>query len=234
MNIRERLNRCVDYWEADLEYAVGLATDRGFKLTEKDIGYSGFWSQGDGLAFSSRIDWDKFLAYHKTFAEELPVWYLIITANASDVRVRTILDSRHNGATVDIELDFAHDIIESGLLAGECVDDIGLSWKELEDFIESAHNDVAHDMYKSLQDDYEYCEQAQREGIKEEILEEFREELTEFLNKLVLPCTWAEVKDALEGDIDHEDISELDLLKHVGNGRYDLTETARVFLTPTN
>lgn len=58
-----------EWWDSEYEYFIDKWEKQGLVVAAKDICWSGFWSQGDGLGFSGYMRADEFMekhGYHET------------------------------------------------------------------------------------------------------------------------------------------------------------------------
>lgn len=232
-----------DWWyEDELEYFVSEAKTRGIEIdmepdrVTKDkkqlyrpaISFSGFYSQGDGLAFDADINWPVFFEANPSFKTEETAWYLLLVSNPSYVTGGVERTGRNSNCfTGNLECDYP-DVVEHGYFAGvdmeSSVDGMPEFYlKTLEDYVLDVCQDEATQMYRSLENSYEEECRYQKDQRIEMILEE---------NEELLACAMAEL--LLEGDVfdtrtvyleaegvDFEDLENLGLIKR-GRGSIHL------------
>ena len=129
--------------------AVGVIVD--------SIGFSGFYSQGDGAAFTGRVyvyEWMEQKGHHITH----PAAYLGCKDDGSYVRLET---GRGHNMRANLEED-ACQTAPSGIFAGleqeaweELVDE-QISELSIEDEVLSFCKDLAQELYTNLSDEYEH------------------------------------------------------------------------------
>ena len=144
-----------DWWdciEADFIESCGKLGVRVDSIT-----FSGFYSQGDGAAFTGRMyvyEWMEQKGHHITH----PAAYLGCKDDGSYVRLET---GRSNNMRANIE-EYANQTAPSGVFAGleqeaweELVDE-QISELSIEDEVLSFCNDLAQELYTDLRDEYEH------------------------------------------------------------------------------
>lgn len=254
--LTEGVDNCADDWDADydLEYFVEDAATRGIDICQDSrttskgkhynvpaISYSGFWSQGDGLAFDCKINWPVFFEAHPDFKEALPEWYLLLVANPSFVFGGTKRHGRDSNCmeiAIDTDTD---DVVERGFFAGHDMNELlesidGLM--PLEDYVLDACKSEASDMYESLESSYEHECEYQKEQYLETIIEENAELLARFLARVLLlrgatfELKWVnellyDVEDEDGDEIDAEDLELLGLIEHAGKGVWQVTDKGK-------
>jgi len=121
-----------------------------------DITFSGFYSQGDGVAFTGRMyvyQWMEAKGHHITH----PAAYLACREDGSYVRLET---GRGNNMRANIE-EYANQTAPIGIFAGleqeawEELVDQQISDLSIEDEVLSFCEDLAH-KYRALRDEYEH------------------------------------------------------------------------------
>jgi len=220
-----------DWWDLEFECfkedlatrGIVIGTDirgknrKGETILEPAISFSGFYSQGDGLAFDATIDWAKFLETHSSFAEQLPEWYLLLAANPNDVIASTKRNTRHNNQMgVSCEWNSASPFeVEHGFFAGMIEDELPMTLAELEEWVLGACEAEATKMYESLESTYEaeceYLREQEVESLIEENLDAVREALAMFPEE--------------HDEVDLQDLRELGLAE-----RRDLTPRGKELL----
>jgi hypothetical protein len=122
-----------------------------------DITFSGFYSQGDGAAFTGRVyvyQWMEAKGHHITH----PAAYLACRDDGSYVRLET---GRGNNMRANIE-EYANQTAPSEIFAGleqeawEELVDQQISDLSIEDEVLSFCEDLAHKLYRALRDEYEH------------------------------------------------------------------------------
>jgi hypothetical protein len=144
-----------EWWdciEADFIESCGKLGVRVDSIT-----FSGFYSQGDGAAFTGRMyvyEWMEQKKHHITH----PAAYLGCKDDGSYVRLET---GRSNNMRANIE-EYANQTAPSGVFAGleqeaweELVDE-QISELSIEDEVLSFCNDLAQELYTDLRDEYEH------------------------------------------------------------------------------
>lgn len=212
---------------------IGTENERGREkcYTRPAVSWSGFWSQGDGLAFDATINWPVFFEAHPDFKEKELNWYLLLVSNPDYFTAGV---HRYNsGNTMDAESDDkCYDIVEHGFFAGlEMEAGEGqmppLDGQALEKYVLEACQDEAIDMYKSLEKTYEIeCEFMKDQEI-ERLIEEHTDDLKELL--LSLPAEFR-LNEIESDDIDGVDLDELKLVRHKKGGVYCISEAGQEFL----
>jgi hypothetical protein len=160
-NFRD-INVYHEYWyEGVYEWFIKHCEERGIEVVEKDITWSGFWSQGDGAAFAGRVvDFKKLLGdryvdypIFSKYVEELNGYARMSwrTGNYNNVRLNDIdvefighyLDNDHPFVEVwqeqlDKEVDMVYELV------GDEVNDLcGLLYDTLRDEYEHLTSDEA-------------------------------------------------------------------------------------------
>ena len=246
-------NNCYPDWDwytEELAFYVEDAKTRGIEIGEERssrqptngmyvryepaISFSGFYSQGDGLAFDADINWPVFFEANPSFRVEAPEWFLLLVSNPSYVIGGVTRSGRNStGMSIAIDTDY-NDVVECGYFAGVRVEaeEGGLPelyLEPLEEAVLSICRDEATKMYHGLEEVYESECEYMREQQVETIKEEYEELIKAVL--LLLPeglFTRADVADAIdenyEYEIDFEDLDNLGLIEHVSHGNYKLKE----------
>ena len=187
------------YWyEGEIEYFVEDLKLRGIiifgeqrgrrrdgtAIMEPAISFSGFWSQGDGLAFDCKISWPEFIETHPEFAMTLPAWWLLLSLNPDYFTAGTQRHNRSNTMSVEV-CDNYPDVVEHGYFAGTEMESLPeLRVHDLEDYIKGVCEAEAHKMYKSLEETYE----AECEYIREQEIESVKENEAEQLGSTCKSC----------------------------------------------
>jgi len=167
----------LDDWAIDItDYAKEEFEDIG--ITISDISWSGFYSQGDGAGLTGQIDLmdfiDKYALSPKYFhnwsdkqLSDMTILGELVRNGFVGCRVefgtrgfwghRTQLDDLH-----DYVESYADNILDQGVLAGASVNDLAAAI-DVEGSMELLHqkaqdklNDIAYDVYKRLEVEYEY------------------------------------------------------------------------------
>lgn len=154
------------YWEPCFEFPIERwEKEHGLHVDAEDISYSGFYSQGDGLAFDGRFElarvMDALDLQHKA-----PALYLdLLNYGTNWVRVnRTIRHSNFMSDSADI--DYAPgNCYPAGVFSGLPQEDwdalVEAQWDEwyptIEEHVVSLARDLANELYSDLRDDYEAC-----------------------------------------------------------------------------
>lgn len=229
------------YWyDNEFEYFVSDLKTRGINIVEeirgkrKDgmnitapaISFSGFCSQGDGLAFDCNISWPEFFRANPSFVEALPVWFLLLVSNPYYFNAGTRRLSRGNTMSAFVEDDYP-DVVDHGYFAGteiESLPDLDALVLALEKYVLDVCESEADKMYKALEAAYE----AECEYMREQALESIKETEAERLREvlLLLPAAGQRgdfvraLDEADICDVDFEDLEVLGLVRHDAEGIY--------------
>ena len=219
-----------DWYESEFDYFVEDAATRGIdialanrnrKSREHGISFSGFWSQGDGLAFDATINWPVFIEKNPRFKINLPEWFLVIVANPDFIQGGVKRSGRNeNIMSINIDIN-SSDPIESGFFAGVEIGSIPqLYFEALELEVLHICEAEARQMYKSLEATYiGECAYIKDQRI-ENILEENKVQLQKCLAVLLFSgesFTNAQACTALDFDdnwIDQNDLNCLGLTEY--------------------
>lgn len=194
--ITKNLDAFDPYWEADdeLAYFVEDLKTRGIDIGEESAGktkrpaisFSGFYSQGDGLAFDAAINWPVFLETHPEFKDKFPLTYLVVVANPSTIHWWTERYQRGNNMVSDWCTD---GMIDYGFFEGEDYDDIeGMKGEESDrdEYLLQVCQNEADRMYEALEADYDASCKDQREQEIERLKAEYKEPLRKYLALMLL------------------------------------------------
>ena len=191
------------------------------------ISFSGFHSQGDGLAFDAVIQWVPFFEKHSSLKTEYLNWYLLLSANPDYVFGGTKRSNRSNNMTVDISIE-APEVIENGFFAGmRCdLEELGCDWRALEEMVKDICESAADRMYRELEEEYEsICEGMKQDRI-DAIIEENQVHLAPMLETVDVLGTFTKAQANqiwADDEADFSDMVELDLVVHVGAGEYQVS-----------
>jgi hypothetical protein len=153
------------YWDGDctIEWFLEKQNEIGIlDIDSKDISWSGFYSQGDGLAFDARVDVLAFMrlkGYDKT---HMPLYLDMENygARAGVTRSNRCENYFSQGANIDFEVGVCE---PAGVFSGMEQED----WDELvyeqclnimDDLANEIHeyaSDVARELYRALEEDYD-------------------------------------------------------------------------------
>jgi hypothetical protein len=217
------------WWESDMDFFVSdleakgvkIGTDSrtgrlGKEIVEPAISFSGFCSQGDGLAFDCTIDWTVFFHAHPEFAEQMPHWYLLLVANPFMVEVNSIRHSRGNSMSVNVGYNAYyeddHGAVTDGFFAGVQTDELPMTESSLETYMYEYLDGEASRMYRELESTYDSECEYMRDQRKEELKEQYADNISAAMSALpdVFTRTHAEeCLDAVEGVVDFADLDEL-------------------------
>ena len=178
-----------DWWGSDLDFFVDDLATRGIMIgTEQHrypsgkimnspaISFSGFSSQGDGLAFDCDIDWAVFCETHPDMAEQITEWWLLLSTNPSVILAGTRRHSRGNSMSFTMDYEAYEDTVEHGFFAGMDVEELPVVDAALDTYMTGALEDEADEMYCSLERQYdsecEYLREQEIETIKADCAEE--------------------------------------------------------------
>jgi hypothetical protein len=207
-----------------------------------DIEWSGFSSQGDGLAFSSRIRWENFIEHHPDMKEQIPQWYLLLVANPDYVYGGTSVNGRGTNITASLDIDSVY-IVESGFFAGVPIAEVPVDITDLEEYVQAVCEEEANRMYKRLEEEHDWRIESEKERAIEHCLTENRELLQLCIGKLLLlgdsftrpECLSVidEVQEDIEETFDWDDLYALVLIESnysSGNYNYQVTTEGKEFM----
>jgi len=223
-----------DWWDSDMEFFVNDLEAKGVKIgtdtrtgrlgktySEPAISFSGFCSQGDGLAFDCTIDWATFFQANPEFAEQMPHWYLLLVANPFMVEVNSTRHNRGNCMTVNVEYNAYYDddngAVTDGFFAGVQTDELPMTDASLETYMTEHLEGEASRMYRELENTHDSECEFMRDQRKEELREQYADNISAAMRILpdVFTRTEAEERlDAVEGDVDFADLDELGFVVH--------------------
>ena len=160
-----------DWWhESVYEWFDEQCKDRGIQISttpsnhlnqgkttsrrERDITWSGFWSQGDGAAFAGRV-WDFKLALGCLY-DDYPIFKKYVEDLKGHVRMSWGLGRGNNISSRDLEIEQIHYYLEDDHPLAEI-------WQEQLDkeaeMVDALIGDVVNDLcgllYNALRDEYE-------------------------------------------------------------------------------
>lgn len=143
------------------DWKTELAT---YGITDVDISFSGFWSQGDGASFTGNVDVETYIRRRglaQEYADVLRVMGAPFDCYVTCVLKRNSSRYSHSG-TVDAILDedtgYAKDLIEE---AGIDFVSLGENLAFLEKDIDEFQTDKSHEIYRQLEKEYEYLTSAE-------------------------------------------------------------------------
>lgn len=237
-SIQERINSAEVWhdWYADMLWDfVSDAATRGIHIETEQlrrgnngpaISFRGFWSQGDGLAFDSTIDWPVFFEANPSFKNQHTSAYLLLVANPKLANMRTVRTGR-DGVSMDTEFecDFYDDeVIESGFFEGSTVGYVvnEIEFDKVGDYIKSICYSEAGSMYNKLEAEYEFQIEDAQQQVREQIVEELRDDLKLILTELA-QCELFK-RQAVHDDIEWSDLDELKLIDHSRGGYWYITD----------
>jgi hypothetical protein len=155
------------YWDGDctIEWFLEKQNEIGIlDIDSKDISWSGFYSQGDGLAFDARVDVLAFMrlkGYDKT---HMPLY---LDMENYGVRGDVSRSNRYgNYFSQGANIDFAVGNCDpAGVFSGMEQEDwdelVYEQWRYFEDDlaneIHEYASDAARELYRALEEDYDYC-----------------------------------------------------------------------------
>lgn len=133
----------------------------GWNTDEKDVYYSGFWSQGDGACFEGSLDVQKYLEHHKLIEKYPLCYYLACNGPAIYGKIHKNSYGNHysHERTRYFELEsesFDSYIVVEGLLKAEEEDRFNKEFKALEEDIEDSRLTHSHTLYRDLEAEYEH------------------------------------------------------------------------------
>lgn len=219
------------WWDSDMEFFVDDLRTKGVKIgtetrsgikgktfVEPAISFSGFCSQGDGLAFDCTIDWTVFFQANPEFAEQMPHWYLLLVANPFMVEVKSTRHNRGNAMRVDVEYNSYyeddHGAVTAGFFAGVQTEDLPLTDASLETYMTEYLEGEASRMYCELESAHDSECEYMRDQRKEELKEQYADEISAALAVLPDVFNKAEAVALLDGEVDFADLDELGYIVH--------------------
>ena len=170
-----------DEWAMQIiDEAKWEGAERGFDID--DVRYTICYSQGDGAAWQGRVKLLPFLEHHLKTDDPDHARYLVLQELIREEWIDTPVSEvsykgfRYNTMSVDVMLDggiyFEMDtypelpkepaVLVEGVLAGAIVAELGKSINipdlenRLADWLKTAVDDYAHDIFVKLRDEYEY------------------------------------------------------------------------------
>jgi hypothetical protein len=158
------INTDHEWWEDTYDYFIEIMEGCGF--TAQDLGFSGFWCQGDGASFVGYVT--NVQNFRAAFPS--PLWDAFGALLPEDIRVYRMSSMYYHEYTMLAEVGVPHldtenmpeglaDLYESQLLKAT---------EELEEFVQETMRGKARDLYRLLEQEYEYLtsEEAVRETLQ--------------------------------------------------------------------
>lgn len=148
---KEAQKEALDYFreESDLFYDDFIIDDWKEKLNDlgfedAKIYYSGFYCQGDGASFDATINLEKLVSNIPELREHKYHWVLkYLETEYNPIKITTITSRYYHEKTKEIEIDrYYRDRLDARI-------------DELESIIEDYRLDLCHQIYDSLQLEYE-------------------------------------------------------------------------------
>lgn len=221
-----------EWWDSDMGFFVEDLAARGIRITNDRIRYpsgktmeqpaisfSGFSSQGDGLAFDCTIDWDVFCKTHQKMAEDITEWFLLLSTNPDLITAGTSRDRRYYSMTFQMDYNAAYgDTVEHGFFAGVDTQDLPVIDSKLDSWMSEELEDEADTMYRILEKTYDAECEFMREQEIENIKDEHADALAEAMRVLPDVVTRRVADEILSGftEIDFADLDELGLYVFFG------------------
>lgn len=146
------------WWDTAYEEAKTDALPLGFRVD--DIEFSGFYSQGDGAAWSGIVDIPKFIEVNNL--QEKPDWFLLyeLVRIGCVYRRMEIYTSGRMQMCSSGFADMCDDdyIVDSGVLMGATIGTLleGVILWEMEGVMLDAAKDYASGIYNALMQEYDY------------------------------------------------------------------------------
>jgi len=140
------INTDFNWYEAELEYWKEKLSEYGFRYPE--IYFSGFWSQGDGACFEfSGLDIDK-------------IWphYVQSGQIKHEESVKTYLREYHHFKTRTLNSRYSHERtreLDYESYTRHDYPHLNREFKRFEDWLEGFRIDLCHEIYRSLESEYE-------------------------------------------------------------------------------
>lgn len=166
----------VEFWNwynTQYEDFTEIAKTIGIDIHEDGIYFSGFWSQGDGSTFKSRIDAEKFIEGIKQekWKEFAPTLEIDFAPCPCDKRVIALIlngtidcswhtDTPNRGYWLDFTLDYYWSSVYK-----RDFPNIDRELEKLDGWVQEILNTLNRHLYKSLEREYEY--QTSPEALKE-------------------------------------------------------------------
>jgi hypothetical protein len=164
-------------------FAVLYRTVRG---NAKDTGPCIFFDEHN-VVFDADVDWDIFFLNDKTFAENYPAFFMLVSSNPSyhKARIRRT-GNRYLGFDCDLdEYDInceyhGGDLVADGFFKGVSIDDvsetIGADIVRVPEYILDVAKSMASDFKRQLDDEYEHAYEFELEQYTERYNEWLKEE----------------------------------------------------------
>ena len=145
-NIRSHVEDDYNYVAGDMVTEFKYNLEQTYGMTDADIAYSGFWSQGDGASFSCKyVDIPKFLnaTNQQELLDKLSPHIDEIEANLERI------DTRYaNSNTVKANVLFMGD--------NEIEEELGNELNQLEELLDQFQKDESGRIYGELEDTYDH------------------------------------------------------------------------------
>jgi hypothetical protein len=153
------INTDHNWWDSTFDYWTEQLMEKG--IDADDFAFSGFWSQGDGASFCGRINVAQFLKAHNLEQEYPAALFFAVGDEISGKLTRRGSHYSHEN-TVELTLyddllnsydddDLRCDVYES--MANEYY---GSELKSLEEAVISICRGYMRDIYRELEQEYEY------------------------------------------------------------------------------
>lgn len=151
-----------DWWNFSFDNFIEEMSQFGIDIQVKDIEFSGFWSQGDGLCFSANMGDIDTIKYLKATGQTKKFWALYLNLIKDNVAVGYAINGKNywgnvHGCDFRAFLDF--DMPEKH------IERLERQFEELRLDIENFCRDKAVELYRQLEREYEYL--TSDESIKE-------------------------------------------------------------------
>jgi hypothetical protein len=152
-----------NWWEFVYEDFVEHVEEKGISTTEKDISFSGFWSQGDGACYTGTIhssDMKRFMDAHD-LSEQYESAYFFAELEQIYVTINRTSSHYNHSHTMRVSLndDFAdeyeHDSLRSEVYKVMERDFVN-NFESLEKRIEEICRGYADELYRNLGEEYDY------------------------------------------------------------------------------
>lgn len=212
---------------------IEISTTMRGKRVERDVWFSGFSSQGDGLAFGGDISWPEFFEAYPGIKTKLTLWYMLLVANPDIVSASIVLGTgRHPSMKVGLIYTWWGDaVVEGGFFAGTLVENLPVVDQELEDFITEICENEASRMYQQLEEEYDYQLEDAKQRCIDDIIEENCEALRHILRNL--PEEFDREQYIEDDEIDFDDLKALELVEYRKGGRFKLSAKAEEVMNET-
>lgn len=151
-----------DWWELVYDQFIEEMAEYGIDIATKDIHFSGFWSQGDGAAFSTQMGSSDIVKYLKAHKLTKKYWALYCNLVKENIDLGLAIKESPRGYYMFLsyqgfenyhDLNAYSDYLQENYKA---YDKINQQASDLADDILEYCQDRATDLYKRLEEEYDY------------------------------------------------------------------------------